>query len=133
MNGETQWCSGWQLVEKLSQLGRNSVTTWRLHERSGRCGASVPFTDNPRQIQYSFLSPRPAVRHLVIGKHIFVMRSEVHPQGLNPVVVNSAIGIDAETRHNVGPGCLSTSQECVQSFSRSYQPRLTIFPQLYDE
>ena len=28
---------------------------------------------------------------------------------------------------------LSTLQECVQSFSRSYQPRLTIFPQLYDE
>jgi hypothetical protein len=32
-----------------------------------------------------------------------------------------------------GAGCLSTLQECVQSFSRSYQPRLTIFPQLYDE
>ena len=32
-----------------------------------------------------------------------------------------------------GPGCLSTLQECVQSFSTGYQPRLTIFPQLYDE
>ncbi len=33
----------------------------------------------------------------------------------------------------MGPGCLSTLRECVQSFSRSYQTRLTIFPQLYEE